>query len=63
MAVGKNITWGKRKEKALSSYPMILQNNDMPSGLFLRYMYSISVSKYGVIVYIGLNLHTLISLW
>ena len=30
---------------------MILYNNDMSSGLFLKFIYSISVSKYGVTVY------------
>ena len=31
---------------------MILYNNDMSSGLILKFIYSISVSKYGVTVYI-----------
>ena len=31
---------------------MILRNNDMSSELFLKFMYPISVSKYGVTIYI-----------
>ena len=37
------------KVTAYWSRPMILQNNDKPSGLFLKFMYSISVSNYGVL--------------
>ena len=32
-------------------------NNDLPSGLFFKFIYSISVSKYGVIVYLLYFIH------
>ena len=42
----------KRRAGRGSAGPMILYNNDISSGLFLKFMYSISMSKYGVVVYL-----------